>query len=192
MVKKLTTWQISRMLGVSDQSVSNWVDSGQLHAGRTPGGHRRVERDDLIDFLKRQNLRIPPELLPAIPTILIVDDEPEVTRWMSTILAAQHPQCRILVAHDGFAAGEMVMAEHPDLVILDLYMPGIDGFEVCRRIKSDERTRGISVLAITAHPSEEAQRAILDAGAQAVMVKPIDAAEICSRVGDILQDKYPA
>lgn len=189
MVKKLTTWQISRMLGVSDQSVSNWVDSGQLPAGKTPGGHRRVESDDLIDFLKRQNLRIPPELLPAIPTILIVDDEPEVTRWMSMILVAKHPQCRILIAHDGFAAGEMVMAEHPQLVILDLYMPGIDGFEVCRRIKSDERTRGISVLAITAHPSEEAQRAILDAGAQALMAKPIDAAEICGRVGDILKGK---
>jgi excisionase family DNA binding protein len=189
MVKKLTTWQISHMLGVSGQSVSNWVDSGLLPAGRTPGGHRRVEPDDLIEFLKRQNLRIPPELLPAFPTILIVDDEPEVTKWLSKLLSAKHPQCRILIAHDGFAAGQMVVSEHPDLVILDLYMPGIDGFEVCRRIKGDKRTRGISVLAITAQPCEEAQRAILDAGAQALMAKPVDAAEICRRVGDILKGR---
>jgi len=191
MGKKLTTWQVSRMLGVSDQSVSNWVDSGQLPAGKTPGGHRRVELDDLVDFLKRQNFRIPQELLPAVPTILIVDDEPEVTRRLSAILAAKRPECRILTAHDGFVAGLMVMAEHPDLMILDLHMPGIDGVEVCRRIKADERTRGVAVLAMTAYPSEEAQQAMLDAGAQAFMHKPLDSADICRRVEDILNGKWP-
>jgi len=52
MTKKLTTYRIANMLGMSDQSVSNWIDSGQLLAERTPGGHRRVEREDLIAFLK--------------------------------------------------------------------------------------------------------------------------------------------
>ena len=68
--KKLTTHQISNMLGVSDQSVSNWIDAGHLSAERTPGGHRRVEPDDLIDFLKQHKMRIPPELDAAPPTIL--------------------------------------------------------------------------------------------------------------------------
>ena len=52
--KMLSTSAVARMLGVAVASVSNWIDQGQLKAGRTPGGHRRVKAEDLVDFLKRQ------------------------------------------------------------------------------------------------------------------------------------------
>lgn len=138
-----------------------------------------------MDFLKQQNLRIPAELLSASPTILIVEDEKEVAAWLGEVLHDQCPGYRILTAHDGFVAGEMVMAEHPDLVLLDLYLPGIDGFEVCRRIKSDPRTRGAAVIAMTAHPSPETEKTILDAGAAAYMAKPIDADKLCRLVSQL-------
>ena len=78
MMKSLTTTQVARLLGVSDQSVANWVDHGKLRAGKTPGGHRRIEADDLVEFLKRQELRIPAELACPEPGILIVDDDAQV------------------------------------------------------------------------------------------------------------------
>jgi two-component system, OmpR family, response regulator len=184
--KKLTTFQIANMLGVSDQSVSNWIDAGQLPAERTPGGHRRVVPDDLIAFLKKQGMRIPDELNVAPTTILIVDDEADVAEWIANILSEKCPDFRVLTAHDGFDAGKIITAELPDLVILDLYMPGLDGFEVCRRIKSDPQTQSIKVIAATAHPSEQAEQAIVDAGAEVYLTKPIEVDQLVSVVGDLL------
>lgn len=184
--KKLTTFQIANMLGVSDQSVSNWIDAGQLSAERTPGGHRRVEPDDLIEFLKRQEMRIPPELDVVPPTILIVDDEADVAAWMANILRESYPEFRVLTAHDGFDAGKIITAELPELVILDLYMPGLDGFEVCRRIRTDPQTQSIKVIAATSHPSPQAEQAIRDAGAEVYLTKPVDADHLVRVVGDLL------
>ena len=184
--KRLTTYQISNMLEVSDQSVSNWIDSGLLPAERTPGGHRRVDREDLIAFLKKQNMRIPPELPSAPPTILVVDDDPQVAQWISTILTENCPGFRILVAFDGFTAGKMIAVERPDLVILDLFMPGMDGFEVCRQIKTDPKTQTIAVVAITAQPSVESEKAIRKAGAEWYLQKPLDPKGLVDLVGTIL------
>jgi len=184
--KKLTTFQIANMLGVSDQSVSNWIDAGQLPAERTPGGHRRVEPDDLIEFLKQQEMRIPDELDVAPTTILSVDDDTDVAEWIAKTLGENRPDFRVLTAHDGFDAGKIITTERPDLVILDLYMPGLDGFEVCRRIKSDPQTQSIKVVAATAHPSAQAEQAITDAGAEAYLTKPLEGDNLVSLVRDLL------
>ncbi len=179
---KLSTLQAAKLLGVSDQSVANWVDSGQLKAGRTPGGHRRIEPDDLVAFVKRQKLRIPAGLLSANPTVLLVDDEKELAQWLASVLQAECPGYRVLLAHDGFLAGQIIASERPDVVVLDLHLPGVDGFEVCRRIKADPHTRNISVIAVTGYASPEAERSIMDAGASAYMPKPLEAKAICQLV----------
>jgi excisionase family DNA binding protein len=171
-MKKLSTLGVAHMLDVSVKSVANWIDSGRLKAGKTPGGHRRIEPDDLVDFLRQQNLRIPAELVAARNTVLVVDDEKDVAKWIAQTISSRHPEINVLTANDGYSAGELVVSEHPSLVILDLYMPGLDGFEVCRRIKTQHRN-GTTVVAITAHPSPEAQKAILDAGALVCLPKPI-------------------
>ena len=184
--KKLTTFQIANMLGVSDQSVSNWIDAGQLSAERTPGGHRRIEPADLVTFLKEHKMRIPDELDVAPTTILIVDDEADVAEWIANTLRENCPGFRVLTAHDGFDAGKIITAELPDLVILDLYMPGLDGFEVCRRVKSDPQTQSIKIVAATAHPSPQAEQAIREAGAEVYLTKPVEADHLVRVVGDLL------
>jgi excisionase family DNA binding protein len=184
--KKLTTFQIANMLGVSDQSIANWIDAGLLPAERTPGGHRRVEPDDLVGFLTDRGMRIPSELAPTSPTILIVDDETETADVLRKAIRKAFPEIRVLVASDGFDAGRVVVAERPALVILDLYMPGLDGFEVCRRIKADAGTRSTRVVAVTAHPSPEAERDILDAGAETCLAKPVGAKAIATVVREML------
>ena len=169
----LSTIAVAKLLGVAVASISTWIDAGQLKAGRTPGGHRRVAKEDLIAFLRRQKLPIPPELQ-TTPRILIVDDEQSVTEWIAQEIKSAYPNFEIFQANDGYAAGEMVASAKPDVVILDLRMPGMDGFEVCRRIKSREETKEISVIAITAHPSDQARHRILEAGATAYFTKPLD------------------
>ena len=186
MKNTLSTITIAKTLGVAVASIYKWIDAGQLKAGKTPGGHRRVAKEDLIAFLRRQKLPVPPELSPPPPRVLAVDDEESVTAWLTEEIKAAHPDFEILEANDGYSAGEIVALSKPDVVILDLRMPGIDGFEVCRRIKSREETKDISIIAITAHPSDEAQRRILEAGATAYLAKPLDIEALLAEVESAL------
>ncbi len=176
------------MLGVAVASVSNWIDQGKLKAGRTPGGHRRVEAEDLVEFLRRQGLRIPDELLPSPPKVLIVDDEPGVTTLLSDEIASAFPDFEVSTAHDGFSAGEAVGATHPDVVILDMRMPGMDGLEVCRRVKERKDTRDTVIIGITADPSDELQEAILSRGARCLMHKPLNIDALLDEIADALHD----
>ena len=173
-MKTLSTAQVARLLGVSDQSVANWVDSGDLSAGKTPGGHRRVEPKDLVKFLKRQKLRVPPELLSDGTAMLVVDDEQEVGQSIKKSLKTKHPDWKISIAIDGYAAGEAVATDHPHLVVLNLHMPGMDGFEVCQKLKAKRIPHRAVVIALTALPSPEDKQAAMNAGAAAYLQKPID------------------
>jgi excisionase family DNA binding protein len=172
----LSTSEVARMLGVAVGSVANWIDRQQLKAGRTPGGHRRIEVEDLLDFLKQQGLPIPEELTAEQtgPRVLIVDDEDAVTRLVTAEITSAYPDYDVREAHDGFAAGELVANFKPDVVVLDLRMPGMDGFEVCRRIKSRDETRSIEVIAITAYPSDDFVDRIRECGARICLAKPLD------------------
>lgn len=169
----LSTSEAARLLGVAVKSVSNWIDAGDLNAGRTPGGHRRIARQDLVDFLVRQNLPVPHELS-IEKKILIVDDEPAFSRFLSEDLQEAYPDCQILVAADGFTAGEMVADQRPNVVIVDLRMAGMDGFEVCHRIKARPETQSTRVIMVTAYPSEDVSQKALSCGASACLTKPLD------------------
>jgi excisionase family DNA binding protein len=170
----LSTSEVAHLLGVATGSVANWIDQNQLRAGRTPGGHRRVTTQDLLAFLQERNLPVPEELLPSRRLILVVDDEAAVAHWLVLEIQAERPDCEVLEAHDGFAAGQVVGACRPHLVLLDLRMPGMDGFEVCRRIKADPQTRHAEVIAMTAYFSAQAEKMILESGARICLTKPLE------------------
>jgi excisionase family DNA binding protein len=184
--RRYTTHQVARMLGVSDQSVSNWVDDGLIAADRTPGGHRRIDADQLIAFLRRQNMSVPPELRCHAHTVLVVDDDAALAGWLVRVIAQACPQASVLCAHSGFEAGRLVVAHRPRVVILDLYMPGMDGFEVCRQIKADPQTAGATVVAMTGQHTPQAEQAIRAAGAAACLAKPVDGPATAKLVADLL------
>ncbi len=175
MARTLSTSKAARLIGVGVVSIVNWIDQGQIKAGRTPGGHRRITVEDLVDFLRRHNLPIPKDLASSAPKVLIVDDEPAVREWTRDEIHERHPDYEIKEAKDGFSAGELVGAWRPDVVILDLRMPGMDGVEVCRRIKARQDASSTAVIAITAYHSPEAEKAILECGAQVCLEKPVKA-----------------
>lgn len=170
----LSTSQVARLLGVAAGSVAKWIDQGQLKAGRTPGGHRRVVAGDLIAFLRQQNLPIPAELERGTLKVLVVDEDLAVTRRLATEIVAAHPDYEVLEAHDGFSAGQLVGSAKPDVVVLDLRMAGMDGCEVCRRIKSKDDSKDTVVIAMTATPSPEVEKRILECGASVCLAKPLD------------------
>ena len=160
------------MLGVAVSSVSKWIDAGKLPAGKTPGGHRRIPREEFCKFLRRQKLPIPPELQEAgSMSILLVDDEKAFTFLLSEQIKSQFPYLEVFEANDAYAAGEMAATAQPSLIVLYLSMPGMDSFEICRRIKSSSATAPVEVVAFTSHSSPKIEKRIMAAGASACIKK---------------------
>ena len=182
MAKNLSTFAIAQMLHVDPGSVANWIDQELLKAHRTPGGHRRVATEDLITFLREHKMPIPPELETTPTRVLIVDDEPAITDLIARRIRTAHPDYKVVEAHDGFRAGTLVATLKPDVVILDLRMPGMDGYEVCRLIKSQEATKHAEIIAMTGFPSPENESRIIECGARVCLPKPLDLDRVAQEV----------
>jgi CheY-like chemotaxis protein len=105
--------------------------------------------------------------------LLVVDDNQDAARMLATLLRLKGQEVR--VAHDGAAALELLKAEQPDLVFLDLGMPGMDGYEVARRIRSEPDIAHIKLAALTGWGQEEDRRRTAEAGFDCHLTKPLDA-----------------
>jgi adenylate cyclase len=120
------------------------------------------------------------------PRILVVDDIPENRRLLEAVLAPRGYD--VVTASDGLAALEVVESEQPDLILLDVMMPGLDGYSVCRRLRENEDTAVLPVIMVTSSLSEEKTRAI-EAGADDFIPKPFDHDELLARVRSLLRIK---
>jgi len=174
MAKNLSTFAVAEMLHVDPGSVANWIDQKLLKAHRTPGGHRRVAAEDLLTFLREHQMPIPPEMNTPPTRVLVVDDEPAVAKLVARAIRNAHADFEVVEANDGFRAGTVVATLRPDVVILDLRMPGMDGFEVCKLIQAHDRTKHAQIIAMTAYPSPENEARILECGARCCLPKPLD------------------
>ena len=106
----------------------------------------------------------------ATPTVLIVEDDPETRSFYLTVF--ERDGFRIHQAHNGLQALEKAIESAPDLIITDIAVPGIDGIELCRRLRADDRTRLIPVLAVTGYDDRHYPDRVIDAGANHVLFKP--------------------
>ncbi len=116
----------------------------------------------------------------AAPSILVVDDQPINVQLLKRKL--EREGIRIIAAYNGSDALELVGREHPDLILLDVMMPDMDGIEVCQRVQANEDTRSIPIIFITARTSKEGKLEGLGAGAVDYITKPIDLDETLARV----------
>ena len=106
----------------------------------------------------------------AEKTVLVVDDEASLRLLTQATLG--RGTCRVLEATNGAAGLELARREHPDLVILDVGMPDLDGYTVCRALKADPATAGIAVVMLTARAQEGDRQRGVEAGADAYVTKP--------------------
>jgi len=121
-------------------------------------------------------------------TVAVIDDDPEIVMVNMIILRAKGYEA--IAAYSGEEGLEMVGRETPDVVLLDIMMPGLDGFETCRRLKSDERTRDIPVIFVTAKTSEDCYEEAFAAGGSGFLSKPFEPDELfesIEKVCDVVQ-----
>lgn len=185
--KAFGTHDIARICQVTPPTIGRWIEEGKLPSFKTAGGHRRVWGDDLAAFLRSHNIPVPPEL-DLSQRVVIVDDEPEVRKFVRRILSEQFPELEIHEASDGFEAGHKIATVLPALVILDLRLPGVDGFKVCRTVRADPTYKNVKILAISGVGVEEAKDQILAAGADAFLPKPFTPQELVAHLVKVMPE----
>lgn len=125
-----------------------------------------------------------------MPKLLAIDDKMDNLVTLSALLKNLIPGCEVITALSGVAGIEMAESESPDTILLDVKMPDMDGFETCRRLKYDERTKHIPVIMITAIKTDSQSRIKgLEIGADAFLAKPIDPYELVSQLNVALRIK---
>ena len=182
-----TTFEISQICGVNPTTVQNWVKGKKLRAFQTPGGHRRVRREDLIAFMKEFGMPLPADLSQDPPLIMIVDDEIDVLDMLEALMRSGEDDVRIVKAESGVEALLMIGEKKPDLLIIDIMMPGMNGYEVCRKLKSSQNTQNIKIVAITGDHNTSVQERVLGAGADLFFTKPLEIVEFRERCFQLLQ-----
>ncbi len=178
----LTPNEVAQWMMVSPVTVRGWAQKGLLQAEVTPGGHRRFRREEVERFARLWN----PAGNPGPLRVLIVDDDRAVVGFLKELLEGGGHAVQVEIAENGFEAGRKLHTFTPDVVLLDLMMPGLSGTEVCRQIKQLPGHADVRVIAMSGYLTPENEAALLAAGAETCLAKPIDTARLLQLLG--LQD----
>jgi excisionase family DNA binding protein len=171
---------------ITRRTIWSYVKSGEITASRTPGGHYRVSKKDLDDFIEKKEMRPQRQQLSATK-ILVVDDDPKIRKFLIRVL--QKNGNAIEEAVDGFEAGQKTIKFKPDIMILDIFMPKMDGFEVCRNMKKNPDTKNTKIIAISGFDTEENREKILKCGADLFLPKPLDKSTLKNTIKTVLKTK---
>jgi excisionase family DNA binding protein len=182
----LTTGEIAKYCAVSHLTVTNWIRAGKLFASRTPGGHNRIRREDLLRFLIEHDFPVPQELAKEGKQILVVDDERALVEIMAQTLREDGYQ--VSIAFDGYEAGLKMATLRPDLLLLDLIMPGLDGFSICQRVKANPDSKPTKIIAMTGFVQEGNLAKALECGADLCLAKPFQLQTLKEMVAKLLGD----
>ncbi len=191
-VKIYSALEVANMCGVVNQTAINWIRSGHLKAFTTPGGQYRVYAEDLVRFLESRGMRAPDGLTQRDPrgadwnSVLIIDDDRDFNQALKDFFSLRFPAFGVLQAWDGFDAGRLFLEKRPGFIILDVNLPGIDGYALCRKIKAEASSGAPFILAISGENEETVRDRIIAEGADGFFAKPID----FQAFGGIIADLY--
>ncbi|WP_454724302.1 MULTISPECIES: response regulator [Cupriavidus] len=149
-----STKTAAEMLGVSLRTVQLWVENGRLPAWKTDGGHRRIPADAVDRMVAEQRHQSAPArgaaAQPARPfRVLLVEDDEHLLQIYRMALETLDPPVEILEATNGYDGLLLIGSSKPDLVVLDLIMPGIDGFRLCRTIDAQQEFAATRIAVVT-------------------------------------------
>ena len=176
-----TTGEAAKICKVSQQTIIRCFDNGQLKGFRVPGSRfRRIPRELLYKFMKDNG--IPTDALESGKRkVLLVDDDVELVELMTKVLE-EDGRFEVRVATTGFDAGMMVKEYRPDLIVLDVMLPDINGKEVCHRVRADPTLEDVRIICISGMIEEDKIQELRLSGADDFLHKPFDIEELIDRM----------
>ncbi|WP_020471743.1 response regulator [Zavarzinella formosa] len=176
-----TTGEAAKICKVSQQTIIRCFDNGQLKGFRVPGSRfRRIPREQLYKFMKDNG--IPTDALESGKRkVLLVDDDAELVDVILTFLN-EDGRFEVRVAQNGFDAGMMVKEYHPDLIVLDVMLPDINGKEVCHRVRADSSLEDVRILCMSGMVEDDKVQELKLAGADDFIQKPFDVDRLIERM----------
>jgi two-component system OmpR family response regulator len=181
-----TTGEAAKICKVSQQTIIRCFDNGTLKGFRVPGSRfRRIPRDQLFSFMRDNG--IPTDALESGKRkALIVDDDPELVELISDGFE-RDGRFDIRTANNGFDAGMLVKEFRPDLVVLDVMLPDINGREVCQRVRSDPSLESVRIICISGMVEQDKIAELRASGANDFMQKPFTVDRLLDRACDLLE-----
>lgn len=183
--ESFSTSEVARYCHVTADTIRKWAEAGRIQVFKTPGGHRRIRRDDLLRFLRENSIPIHPDLNDGGVKVLVVDAERTVATLIQRFLDRAQTPVEVAIAVDGFDAGRQIAHFMPDIVFLDLQLMGADAYDICRRIKSTPQHAGVRIIGMAASDNGTAER-VLEYGATSLLKKPFtpdDLRRVLAKVG---------
>jgi CheY-like chemotaxis protein len=196
--KLLKISELAKLCYVMTSTIRHYTDMGLLKiAGYTAGGHRLYSKKDCLERIKKIQAfsqrgltlcEVKQELdgQSHVKKILIVDDDPDVVEFILELIKTRFPHFEVPTAMDGFSAAQLLYEFFPNLVILDIMLPGVNGFEICKKIRTDPKLSGTAVLAITGFETPEIQKKIESCGANDYLAKPMSVSVLCHKIEKLL------
>src|SRR5438874_3056319 len=181
-----TTGEAAKVCKVSQQTIIRCFDNGQLKGFRVPGSRfRRIPREALYKFMKDNG--IPTEALESGKRkVLLVDDDAELVELIHKVLE-EDGRFEVRIASNGFDAGMMVKEYRPDLIVLDVMLPDINGKEVCQRVRADPTLEDVRILCISGMVEDDKIQELRLAGADFFMHKPFEVEKMIDRMCTLLE-----
>lgn len=176
--KSLTTKEIAQYCQVTQRTIVQWINEGKLKSFRTLGKHIRVVKADFIEFLNSNRMPIPEEISAFMAEsgkkkILIVVDDVTMADSIVLILREENG-FELEVAYSGFEAGRKYNAFKPHLMIIDLNMPGISGYDLCRIIRENTKNNDVKILAIAGVKAQKDIDHVLKLGVDDFLARPFE------------------
>ncbi len=184
--KTYTTFQIAEICGVRPTTVIKWANQKKIKVYVTPGGHRRIRYPDLIHFLEQYQLPIPKSLNQPRKKILIVEDDAGVGPLLQKALQRAAGDMEVEWVQDGIEALLKLGKNAPDLVVLDVVMPVVDGAKVLSTLRTDEQTQSIKVIGITGKRLPPEKLKFMQSYTDAFYFKPFDLQELVRKAMSLL------
>jgi excisionase family DNA binding protein len=181
-----TTGEAAKICKVSQQTIIRCFDNGQLKGFRVPGSRfRRIPREALYKFMRDNG--IPTDALESGKRkVLLVDDDVELVELMSKVLE-EDGRFEVRIANNGFDAGMMVKEYRPDLIVLDVMLPDINGKEVCHRVRADNTLEDVRILCISGMIEDDKIQELKLSGADDFLHKPFDIEELIDRMCALME-----
>jgi signal transduction histidine kinase len=176
-----TTMRVELPLGTGDEPARAAAEEPDAIAAVHSAARRALTLDTATDAASREMARMAPD---SAPTILLVEDEPDMRRFLASLLGHDY---RVVQAADGLKGYELAVEHKPQLALLDLMLPGMDGLDLCAKLRGTPGLESTKIVMLTARTDEESRIEALERGANDFLTKPFSSLEVRKRLGNLLR-----